>query len=175
VREALFGILASADVVQDARVLDLYAGTGALGLEALSRGAAHVTFVESSHAALAALRANLAALDLGDRAEVVGAKVGRAVPRLARMGPFALVLADPPYSSVETGVAVGELAQLVQAAATVEGALVVLEQSSRTKPFAIEGLILQDARQYGDTTLAFYKTGILGAPRGHARAGPPFE
>jgi 16S rRNA (guanine966-N2)-methyltransferase len=175
VREAMFGILTSADAIRDAHVLDLYAGTGALGLEALSRGAAGATFVESSRSALAALRANVAALDFEDRAEVLAMEVSRAIPRVAGARCFTLVLADPPYARVEMGSAARDLERLVRAEATVAGALVVLEQSSRTHPLAIDGLILQEVRHYGDTTLAFYKTAILGIPRGRVRSGPPFE
>jgi 16S rRNA (guanine966-N2)-methyltransferase len=177
----MFGILASADALRDARVIDLYAGTGALGLEALSRGAASATFVESSRSALAALRANLAALGYGygygceDRAEVLAMEVSRAIPRLAGAESFTLVMADPPYARVETGFAPRELGRLVRSEATSAGALVVLEHSSRTRPPAIDGLILQEARHYGDTTLAFYKTAILGTPRSQVRAGTPFE
>src|SRR5918996_4354694 len=71
VREAVFNALASLDVVVDARVADLYAGTGALGIEALSRGAAHCTFVERGRSALAAMNDNIASLGVGDRARVV--------------------------------------------------------------------------------------------------------
>lgn len=92
-REALFSMLASRiGSFEDLRVLDLFAGTGALGLEALSRGAAHCTFVEPDRAALAALQANIATLDAAATVE----------PRRAehfRGGPFNLVLVDPPYGS----------------------------------------------------------------------------
>lgn len=92
VREALFGILTSAGVLDGSpppRVLDLYAGTGALGLEALSRGAAEATFVESGREALAVLRENIAALGVEGRTHVVAADVGAAAARAAitRGGP----------------------------------------------------------------------------------------
>src|SRR5262249_56164970 len=79
VREALFGILASAGAITGARVLDLYSGTGALALEALSRGAAEATLVESSREALAALRANVEALDLAARAHAAASPAREAV------------------------------------------------------------------------------------------------
>jgi 16S rRNA (guanine966-N2)-methyltransferase len=96
VREAVFNALASLDVVRDADVLDLFAGSGALGIEALSRGARHCTFVEHARLALQALRANLSQLDIDDRATVVPMEIGRylASPR----PPVRLALADPPYS-----------------------------------------------------------------------------
>src|SRR5580692_6775643 len=93
VREALFSALGP---LGGAAVLDLYAGTGALGIEALSRGAARATFVESARPALAALRDNLAALGLEGAARVLAMPVERAVTRLG--GAFDLVLADPPYA-----------------------------------------------------------------------------
>ena len=86
----------SADVA-DARVLDLFAGSGALGIEALSRGAAHCTFVEQARPAIAAVRQNLDALGLSERATVVTMDVDRYLASAAA-GPFDLALADPPYA-----------------------------------------------------------------------------
>lgn len=95
VREAVFNALGSLDLIADARVADLYAGSGALGIEALSRGAHHCTFVERDRAALAALRGNLAELDLEDRATVIQ---GDASVRAVELD-VDLVLADPPYDT----------------------------------------------------------------------------
>jgi 16S rRNA (guanine966-N2)-methyltransferase len=92
----MFNALASLDVLRDAAVLDLFAGSGALGIEALSRGASRCTFVETSGPALRALRANLAALDLDERAEVVPADGLRYVARAGTT--FDLALVDPPYT-----------------------------------------------------------------------------
>ncbi len=93
VREAIFNALASLDVVVDARVADLYAGTGALGIEALSRGAAHCTFVERARTALAALNENIASLDLRNRARIVAGDPVTVASRL----DVDVVFADPPY------------------------------------------------------------------------------
>jgi 16S rRNA (guanine966-N2)-methyltransferase len=93
VREAVFNALASLDVIVDARVADLYAGTGALGIEALSRGAAHCTFVERARSALAAINDNIASLGVDDRARVV---VGDPLAAAARLD-VDVVFADPPY------------------------------------------------------------------------------
>jgi len=192
VREALFGILASAGRLAGARVLDLYAGTGALAIEALSRGAAHATLVESARDALSATRANVAALGLGDAARIVAAEMGPgpAARRVARAGPFDLVLADPPWPLVDAGEVGRALADLVGEGALAAaqeatgphvddggddlaspGALVVLEHSSRTAPehLLIRGLHAVQTRRYGDSTLTFYKPAIL-APR---RPGEP--
>ncbi len=170
VREALFGILGSAGVLPGARVLDLYAGTGALALEALSRGAAHATLVESSREALDVLRANVASLGLQSLAQVVAGDVRGFVTRIARTAnapPFDLVLADPPWALVDVsgpGRPVNVLASLAQSGALSDHALVVLEHATRSLPPEIEGLTRTDTRRYGDTALTFYKTGILAAP-----------
>ena len=96
VREALFASLGSLGAVEGVRVLDLFAGSGALGIEALSRGAAHATFVDQAAPSLDSIRRNLRSLDLDGRAEVVR---GEARAYLARTtGLFGLVLLDPPYA-----------------------------------------------------------------------------
>jgi 16S rRNA (guanine966-N2)-methyltransferase len=154
VREALFSVLGQ---VGDAAVLDLYAGTGALGIEALSRGAARAVFVESGAAALAALRKNLAALGLRDRARVVDRPVARAHAETLAAGPFDLVFIDPPYVLVrEVPAAMDRL--------TAEGALgpgvrVVLEHGSRDPPPDLPGLERGPTRAYGDTSLTFFTRG----------------
>lgn len=93
VREAVFNALGSLDLVRDARVADLFAGTGALGIEALSRGAAHCTFVERDRQALHSLRGNIDRLGLGDRSRIVS---GDAISQAAKLD-VDIVLADPPY------------------------------------------------------------------------------
>ncbi len=153
VREALFSILAARGSLSGAVVLDLYAGTGALGLEALSRGAARAVFVESDREAGAALSRNLAALGEEGRARVIDARVERASKRLGP-DPFDLVLTDPPYAIVAE--AAEALAGLVAGAAVAAGATVVLEHASRTPAPEVPGLTLDDTRVYGDTALAFY-------------------
>jgi len=149
VREALFAILPD---VTGARVLDLFAGSGALGLEALSRGAAHATFVDSGKAALAAVRANIATLGVGERATVIA---GDAVAIAARPAPapWNLVLVDPPYASDLAVRAAGALppAQLAP------GAVIVIEHDRRhAPPDAIGSLLRTDQRRYGDTHISFY-------------------
>lgn len=95
VREALFNSLAAHGLVEDAVVVDLYAGSGALGIEALSRGAARCTFVERDRDALRALRENISALSIGDRAYVVTSDVMAWVPAMRGVD---IALIDPPYS-----------------------------------------------------------------------------
>lgn len=98
VREAMFSSLASLDAIRGARVLDLFAGTGALGIEALSRGAASATFVDADHVAIRTVEANLAATGLGGSATVVHADAFRFLDSAAGGDPFDLALLDPPYS-----------------------------------------------------------------------------
>jgi 16S rRNA (guanine966-N2)-methyltransferase len=100
VREAIFNALWSRGVLDGAHVLDLFAGSGALGVEALSRGAAHVTFVDSDAAARRAVAANLRSTGLADRADVVSAPVERFLARRAEAGeaPADLAFCDPPYA-----------------------------------------------------------------------------
>ena len=148
VREALFSILGP---VEGLRVLDLYAGSGALGLEALSRGAGPATFVESARPALAAIRANLDAV--GEEAEVVASDVLKWL-RAAAGGEaaFDLVFCDPPYD------AASRIAQqLVDLLPRVTGpqALIVTESSKRN-PLVID-LPLSDERTYGDTRIAIHR------------------
>jgi 16S rRNA (guanine966-N2)-methyltransferase len=166
-REGLFGILSAAGVIEAARVLDLYAGTGSLGLEALSRGAAHVAFVESSRDALRALRQNIDALGVADCTTVIAGDVAGTRTRASVLaaGPFHLVMADPPWDLVDDGDVAGRLGSLVAAAVLHEGGTLVLERSSRGATPSIEGAFHVEDRRYGDATLAFYKTAILGPPR----------
>lgn len=148
VKEALFASLQP--LLAGARVLDLYAGTGALGLEALSRGAATVTFVERDRAALDALRRNIATVGLPGT-HVVAADVARAVLDELPGAPYDLVVADPPYQLPRAAV-VAMLAALPPVLA--DDAVVVLERSVRegdvTWP---EGLRAGDPRRYGETVL----------------------
>ncbi len=98
VRQAWFNILGD---VTDTRVLELYAGTGALGIEALSRGAAHAVFVEAWASAQKALEDNLERLDLTQRSTLLRTRVEVAQKRLPALGPFDLILADPPWTEME--------------------------------------------------------------------------
>ena len=175
VREALFGILSSAGAIQGARVLDLYAGTGALALEALSRGAESAILVESSRDAIAVIRGNIEALGVVHKASLVPGDVQRALARLVKAGPFDLVLADPPWALVESGEPSQALAELAAAGALGPSAWVVLEHGARTPAPSADPLLPWETRRYGDTALTFYKTGILGPPRPEVTAGSPSD
>ena len=148
VREALFSILRPVDGL---RVLDLYAGSGALGLEALSRGAASVTFVESAPPALAAIHANLEAA--AEDAEVVASDaIAWLRAAVARERAFDLVFCDPPYDAAAR--IAQPLADLLPRVAAPQGLIVT--ESSKRNPLALD-LPLADERTYGDTRIAIHR------------------
>jgi len=147
VREAIFSMLGS---VEDARVLDLFCGTGALGIEALSRGAAEAKLVDSRPTAA---RRNVEFLQLSDRGEVVRADAARFLRRAASCS-FDLVLCDPPYRLADRLAA--ELDPLIRAA-LAEGGRVMVE-TSPDRPLRL-GLPLITERSYGDTLVRIYGGG----------------
>lgn len=158
VREALFAILGPLD---GARVLDLYAGCGALAIEALSRGAAAAVLVERERRALAAIRGNLATLSLGEEARVLALPVERAVSALSSEEPFDLVLCDPPWAEGESALPV--LGKLTLTGKLRPDARVVLEHPSRETPAVPQGLECFDRRAFGDTGLSFLRPAIYSA------------
>ena len=147
VKETLFGILG--DRVPDARVLDLYAGSGAIGIEALSRGASSVDFVERDRAALGALRSNLERTRLAADAHVHDHEVARYLASTTD-GPWDIVALDPPY---EVGAMVAPLRGLLPHLAP--GASVVLKHFWRTELTDVEGLAAVRQRRFGETMLTF--------------------
>jgi 16S rRNA (guanine(966)-N(2))-methyltransferase RsmD len=153
VREAVFSILANH--VVDARVLDLFAGTGAMGIEALSRGARRCVFVEKNRAPLALIHGNLALVKAGENARVLAldAAAGLAPPLLPRAG-FDLVFLDPPYSE---GHMERALDALVRQGLLAPGALVVAEHDIHSPiEHGPDGLVLEDRRRYGKTLVSFF-------------------
>ena len=162
VKEALFSILGD---VSGTRVLDLYAGSGALGIEALSRGAASAVFVESARAALACLRENLTKLQLDPIATTLPLRVEGAAAQLKRHGPFELVLCDPPWRDVTA--AQRELEALARAGLFAPGARIVLEHGAKDALPAPEGstrLRMCDERRWGDTAIAFFEPADVPGP-----------
>jgi 16S rRNA (guanine966-N2)-methyltransferase len=153
VREALFSILGTQ--VLGGRFLDLYAGTGAVGIEALSRGASAVTFVESDPKAVQLLRKNLQTCRLLDRAQV---RIGQTAVFLDQKdwwgGPYDVLFADPPYAALD------ELEIMIHAwrpGLLSERATVIIEQDSRTElPALIDHAALVRRYVYGDTALYLY-------------------
>ncbi|WP_448061424.1 16S rRNA (guanine(966)-N(2))-methyltransferase RsmD [Cellulomonas hominis] len=150
VREALFSRLEHLGVVDDARVLDLFAGSGALGLEAVSRGAAQAVLVDAARAAADVCRKNVRTLGVADRVTVVTERAERYVTRPVAT-PWDLVLVDPPYDVADDDLT-GILAALGPEVAP--DGVVVVERSSRTPAPTWPGaLTALDTRPYGETHL----------------------
>jgi len=143
-----------------ARFLDLFAGAGGVGLEALSRGAAHVTFVERDARAVAALRQNVEALGLAGASRVVRGDVARELDALGE-GPFTLVFLDPPYDTeVATTLAVLGTSDLL-----APSALVIAQHFTKRPPPAQAGrLAAFRTRRFGETTLTFFRADAYDAP-----------
>jgi 16S rRNA (guanine966-N2)-methyltransferase len=156
VRESLFSVLGSIDGL---RVLDLFAGTGALGLEAFSRGAKEVVFVERSRRVIRALRVRLDALGIDEPGvvRILALDAKRAIERLGqdRGDGFDLVFLDPPY---EEGDRVGTLTALFAAGILREHARVVVEGPKRHPLPALAGVRVLDERDYGDTKLSWLES-----------------
>lgn len=148
VREALFSILGH---VEDLQAVDLFAGSGALGIEALSRGAESATFVEGSHGAVGILKFNLAALGIVEGAEVFEWDVLRWLETVGGTLGFDLVFVDPPYSSAPR---LGEPLTALLPGILNPHATIVTESDKR-EPLVLD-LPLDDERIYGDTRLAFH-------------------
>lgn len=147
-REAIFNVL-GADV-EDATVLDLYAGSGALGLEALSRGARHATFIDEAQASISAIEKTLSAMHLRDAATLVRGALPGALRRLDEMAD--IVLLDPPYDDESAPHTLDEVHRVLSPRGTV-----VYEHASRyNPPERPPGLILRQRRVYGDSAIALY-------------------
>lgn len=150
-REALFSMLASRlGDFAGLRVADLFAGTGALGLEALSRGAAHCAFVEQDRAALDALRANIAALGAGDRADV---RAGSVLGLGPAERPFDLLLLDPPYSA---GLHIAAIERL-QAMSWIAPASWISVETARAETPEVEGFEIAAERVHGAARIALLR------------------
>jgi 16S rRNA (guanine966-N2)-methyltransferase len=156
-RESIFDILEHRfpGRIDGARVVDLFAGTGALGIEALSRGARFALFVDSGVEARALLRANVEALALGGMTRIWRADATR-LGRAPAGGPFALAFLDPPYGHGLAGLA---LASLVEGGWLEPNALCVVEETAKAEIAAPPGLTCVDERTYGDTRIAIFQQG----------------
>lgn len=167
VREALASALSSRDAVVGARVVDLYAGSGALGFEMLSRGAAHVVFVEREPRVAKLIRDNASELGVSAQVEVLCEDVTRAKGQAAilQRGPYALVLADPPYRDVQA--ACDAIAALAGRGMLASDACLLLEHGSKSVPSLPSDFEVLSNYRYGDTAV------ILFAPSGSANGGQP--
>jgi 16S rRNA (guanine966-N2)-methyltransferase len=152
IRESLFAMLEPR--LAGARVLDLFAGAGTLGIEALSRGAAHATFVERDRAALDALRSNVISTGMGERARVVAANV-LAFLAAGAGGPFDLVFCDPPFADV--GVLSTTLDHAGLRAALAPDALVVARAMTKHPPALPASARIERERRIGEETLIFLR------------------
>ncbi|MBX7268502.1 16S rRNA (guanine(966)-N(2))-methyltransferase RsmD [Micromonospora sp. Llam7] len=153
VREALFSAVQAEIDLDGARFADLYAGSGAVGMEALSRGAGHALLVESDPRAARVIRENLAALRVGPAARVVTGRVAGVLAAGPDGGGYDAVFADPPYALPDEGIT-EMLAALVDGGWLAPDALVVVERSTRSGPVEwVEGVTGQRSRRYGETTL----------------------
>ncbi len=148
----MFSILGD---LRDARVLDVYAGSGALSIEALSRGALSAVLVEHAKKALDTIRKNLAQLGLEGRARIVARDCFKAWGELERLGPFDVLLVDPPYRVAQD--ALGWAAEAVSRGIATREATIMLEHSSRDAMRLDERLTLVKERNYGDSTLKFFR------------------
>lgn len=153
VKEAIFNMVAGAAV--GAAVVDLFAGSGALGIEALSRGAARATFVDHDEAAVRVIRRNLESLGFTDRAQVVRADVTRWLPgHAAVLAACSLVLLDPPYND-----AVLDQVLILLDALVAPGAIVVAEHAYRQHLPPLSRLRSDRERRYGDTAVSVLVAG----------------
>jgi len=159
-REALFSIISRE--VEKAKVLDLYAGTGALGLEALSRSAEHAVFVDNSLQAVQIINKNIELCGFSDRTFVLKWDLGKGLSFLTEKLPgttFSIVFADPPYRK---GLAAGMLQMLAESVLLSPEALVVIEENVLAElPEEAAGLTLVDQRNYGATGFWFYRRNKL--------------
>ena len=156
VREAIASALSARAVIEGARVLDLYAGSGALGLEMLSRGAAHALFVERDPRAARIVRENAGELGVQDRVEVLADDLTRARTQEAvtARGPFSLVLADPPYRDAQAAVAA--LVALTERGALAPDACLLLEHGAKGAPDLPKSFEVLTKYRYGDTAVLLF-------------------
>jgi 16S rRNA (guanine966-N2)-methyltransferase len=152
-REAIFQMLGN---LSGMKVIDFYAGTGAMGIEALSRGAAHAVFVESDEDALRVLRDNLTKLGLTGQTTVLATTVQRSRPRLEKLGPFDLIIADAPWRIAQEAAEV--VAQQCRGMLT-PNARVLLGHPTESPVDLPEtsGLTLVDSRKWGGSGMSFYE------------------
>lgn len=156
VREAIASLLDARDAIAGTRVLELYAGTGALGFELLSRGAEHVVFVERDPAMSAQLKRSAEELGVADQVLVLrsDATRERSQSEILERAPFGLIVADPPYAEAERAVAA--LAAMAGRGLLGDGALLLLETSAKRIPNLPPEFELLSNYRYGDTAVALF-------------------
>lgn len=151
-RESLFSILFNFCIDQD--VLDLFAGSGALGFEALSRGAKFCTFSDCSYSALTTLKKNVERLQVANETEVIKADWQETIRRLGQIErQYGLIFIDPPYAVSCQAV----LESLVKFNLLADDGLIVYEHDKKTPPPQVSGLLKEESREYRDTVISFYR------------------
>lgn len=155
VKEALFNILG--DAVIDSAFLDLFGGTGGIGIEALSRGARHVVFIDSDIKSIKVLRGNLSRLNIKDCIEVYNVDYSRAISKLHKYGKkFDIIFMDPPYSM---GLAESALKAIDDNPVLSQSGYIIVEHDSKEDmPQNVGRLHLYRFKKYGNTVLSFYKS-----------------
>jgi 16S rRNA (guanine966-N2)-methyltransferase len=158
VREAIASALASRGAIEGARVVDLYAGSGALGFEMLSRGAEHVVFVERDPRVARLIRDNAQQLGVAAQVDVLVEDVTRSKGQAAitQRGPFALVLADPPYRDVQA--ATQAIAALCAHGALATDANILLEHGTKGTPILPSDFHVISSYRYGDTAVILFSS-----------------
>ncbi|MDB4990275.1 MAG: rRNA ((966)-N(2))-methyltransferase [Myxococcaceae bacterium] len=161
VREAIASVLSSRHAIQGARVLELYAGSGALGFEMISRGADHVLFVEKDPRVAKLIRENADELAVEAQVEVLCMDATRPKSQAAivQRGPFSLVLADPPYRDTEQ--ATGAIARLCAHGMLASDACLLLEHGARAVPVLPSDFRLISDYRYGDTGVILFEREVL--------------
>ena len=153
VRESVFSIIEPA--IDGAAVLDLFAGSGSLGIESLSRGSKRATFIEMDRRVLGVVRENVERLGLAGRCRLIRADALAVLKRAVPGGPFDIAFVDPPYSQ---GLALRALELLADVRNLADGAIVVVERASADTPPAVVGRLgLLRSRKYGSTAVDFYE------------------
>jgi 16S rRNA (guanine(966)-N(2))-methyltransferase RsmD len=165
VREALFSTLESLIDFEGCHFMDLYAGSGAVGLEAASRGAQSVLLIETDSRAARTVRANIAALNLVGRCRLVTARLPGALAS-PPPHPYDVVFADPPYDASDAHV--GDLLRALAGQRWLApDALVVIERSARSAPPpGVEGITPVQSRRYGETALWYFRNAIPASEEG---------
>ena len=155
IRESLFNILSHSypEALDGSRVLDLFAGTGAVGLEALSRGARAVLFVEQGVEGRGLLHSNIETLGVIGRAKIFR-RDATSLGGVGTMEPFHFLFADPPYAK---GLGERALDASARGGWLVDGALAILEERADIQPAAVDGYDLLEVRTFGDTRMHFYR------------------
>ncbi|MFK7902394.1 MAG: 16S rRNA (guanine(966)-N(2))-methyltransferase RsmD [Nitratireductor sp.] len=152
-RESLFNILNHKVAFEDARVLDLFAGTGALGLEAVSRGAKYVLFIEESAEGRGLLRSNVETFGLQGKSKIWRRDATKLGPS-GNMGQFDIIFMDPPYGK---SLAEGALAQLIEGDWLSKDATIIVEESAGNLPQNPTGYRIVDERAFGETSIGIFE------------------